>query len=91
MLAAVLEEEKAVFSAAMAKQLRMLSDNADGELMEDDIRTLVKPKKAAKKPAKRSISNTVVSKYFKDDVPDNEVEETIAKALEMYFKMNGKD
>lgn len=90
-LATVLEEEKAVFSAAMAKQLRALTDNADGELTEEDIRTLLRPKKSGKKPAQRSISNAVVSKYFKDDVPDNEVEDTIAKALEMYFKKNGKD
>ncbi len=89
--AAVLEEEKIVFSAAMAKQLKSLSDNADGELTEENIRTLLKPKKAVQKPAQRSISNSIVSKYFKSDVPDNEVEDTIAKALEMYFKKNGKD
>lgn len=84
-LAAVLDEEKVIFSAAMSKQLRTLSDNADVELTENDIRTLLKPKKAVQKPAQRSISNAVVSKYFKDDVSDNEVEDTITKALEMYF------
>ena len=84
-LAAVLDEEKVIFSAAMSKQLRTLSDNADVELTENDIRTLLKPKKAVQKPAQRYISNAVVSKYFKDDVSDNEVEDTITKALEMYF------
>ena len=86
-LAVVLDEEKVVFSAAMAKQLRTLSDNADGELMEEDIRNIIRPKKSSKKPAQRSISNAVVSKYFKDDVPDNEIEDTIVKALELYFGM----
>lgn len=84
-LAAVLDEEKVIFSAAMAKQLRTLSDNAEGELSEEDIRALLKPKKAVQKPAQRSISNAVVSKYFKPDTSDKDVEDTIAKALEMYF------
>jgi ParB family chromosome partitioning protein len=84
-LAAVLDEEKVIFSAAMAKQLRTLSNNADGELTENDIRILFDRQSSVQKPEKRSISNAVVSKYFKDDVSDNEVEDTIAKALEMYF------
>ena len=83
--ATVLEEEKIVFSAAMAKQLRTLSDNAENELTEEDIRTLFERKSSVQKPEKRSISSSVVSKYFKPDISDKEVEDTIAKALEMYF------
>lgn len=84
-LAAVLDEEKVVFSAAMAKQLRTLSDNAEGELTEEDIRILFERKSSVQKPEKRSISSSVVNKYFKPDISDKEVEDTIAKALEMYF------
>ncbi len=83
--AAVLEEEKIVFSAAMAKQLKALSDNADGELTEDDIRILFEHKSSVQKQEKRSISNSVVNKYFKSDTSDKEIEKTITKALEMYF------
>ncbi|MBQ3948316.1 MAG: ParB/RepB/Spo0J family partition protein [Ruminococcus sp.] len=83
--ATVLEEEKIVFSAAMAKQLKALSDNADGELAEDDIRILFEHKGSVQKPEKRSISNSVVNKYFKPDTSDKEIEKTITKALEMYF------
>lgn len=84
-LAAVLDEEKVIFSAAMAKQLRTLSDNAEGELTEEDMRLLFERKSSIQKPEKRSISSSVVSKYFKPDTSDKEVEDTIAKALEMYF------
>lgn len=84
-LAAVLDEEKVIFSAAMAKQLRTLSDNAEGELTEEDIRILFERKSSIQKPEKRSISSSVVCKYFKPDTSDKEVEDTIAKALEMYF------
>lgn len=84
-LAAVLDEEKVIFSAAMAKQLKTLSDNAEGELTEEDIRTLFERKNSVQKPEKRSIRSSVVSKYFKPDTSDKEVEDTIAKALEMYF------
>lgn len=84
-LAAVLDEEKVTFSAAMAKQLRTLSDNAEGELTKEDIRTLFERKNSVQKPEKRSIRSSVVSKYFKPDTSDKEVEDTIAKALEMYF------
>ena len=84
-LAAVLDEEKVIFSAAMAKQLKTLSDNAEGELTEEDIRTLFEHKKAAHKSVQRTINDSVVSRYFKPDTPDKEVEDTIAKALEMYF------
>lgn len=83
--ATILDEEKIVFSAAMAKQLKALSDNTDSELTEDDIRILFENKGSVQKPEKRSISSSVVNKYFKPDTPDNEIEETIAKALEMYF------
>lgn len=84
-LAAVLDEEKVIFSAAMAKQLRTLSDNAEDELTEEDIRLLFERKSSVQKPEKRSIRSSVVSKYFKPDTSDKEVEDTIAKALEMYF------
>lgn len=84
-LAAVLDKEKVIFSAAMAKQLKALSDNAEGELTEEDIRILFERKSSIKKPEKRSISSSVVNKYFKPDISDKEVEDTIAKALEMYF------
>lgn len=84
-LAAVLDKEKDIFSAAMAKQLKALSDNAEGELTEEDIRILFERKSSIKKPEKRSISSSVVNKYFKPDISDKEVEDTIAKALEMYF------
>lgn len=84
-LAAVLDEEKVTFSAAMAKQLRTLSDNAEGELTEEDIRTLFEHKKAAHKSVQRSISDSVVNRYFMPDASDKEVEDTIAKALELYF------
>lgn len=84
-LAAVLDEEKVIFSAAMAKQLKTLSDNAEGELTEEDIRILFERKSSVQKPEKRSISSSVVNKYFKPDISDKEVENTIAKALEMYF------
>ena len=84
-LAAVLDEEKVIFSAAMAKQLKALSDNAEGELTEEDIRILFERKSSIQKPEKRSISSSVVNKYFKPDISDKEVEDTIAKALEMYF------
>ena len=90
-LATILEEEKVVFSAAMAKQLRTLSDNADGSLTEDDIRTLLKHKKAAQKPVQHSINHSVVSKYFKPDTSDKEVEDTIAKALELYFNQKHRN
>lgn len=83
--ATVLEEEKIVFSAAMAKQLKALSDNADGELAEDDIRILFEHKGSVQKPEKRSISSSVVNKYFNPNTSDEEIEETIAKALKMYF------
>lgn len=84
-LAAVLDEEKVIFSAAMAKQLKTLSDNAEGELTEEDIRTLFEHKKAAHKSVQRSISDSVVNRYFMPDASDKEVEDTIAKALELYF------
>lgn len=84
-LAAVLDEEKVIFSAAMAKQLRTLSDNAEGDLTEEDIRTLFEHKKAAHKSVQRSISDSVVNRYFMPDASDKEVEDTIAKALELYF------
>ena len=84
-LAAVLDEEKVIFSAAMSKQLRTLSDNAEDELTEEDIRILFERKSSIQKPEKRSISSSVVNKYFKPDISDKEVEDTIAKALEMYF------
>lgn len=84
-LAAVLDEEKVIFSAAMAKQLKTLSDNAEGELTEENIRLLFERKSSIQKPEKRSISSSVVSKYFKPDTSDKEVEDTIAKALELYF------
>ena len=84
-LAAVLDEEKVIFSAAMAKQLRTLSDNAENELTEEDIRLLFERKSSVQKPGKRSISSSVVSKYFKPNTSDEEIEETIAKALKMYF------
>lgn len=83
--ATVLEEEKIVFSAAMAKQLKALSDNADGELAEDDIRILFEHKGSVQKPEKRSVSSSVVNKYFNPNTSDEEIEETIAKALKMYF------
>ena len=83
--ATVLEEEKIVFSAAMAKQLKALSDNADGELAEYDIRILFEHKGSVQKPEKRSISSSVVNKYFNPNTSDEEIEETIAKALKMYF------
>lgn len=83
--ATVLEEEKIVFSAAMAKQLKALSDNADGELAEDDIRILFEHKGSVQKPEKRSISSSVVNKYFNPNTSDEEIEETIVKALKMYF------
>lgn len=84
-LAAVLDEEKVIFSAVMAKQLRTLSDNSEGELTEEDIRTLFEHKKAAHKSVQRSISDSVVNRYFMPDASDKEVEDTIAKALELYF------
>lgn len=84
-LAAVLDEEKVIFSAAMAKQLKTLSDNAEGELTEENIRLLFERKSSIQKPEKRSISSSVVSKYFKPDTSDKEIEDTIAKALELYF------
>lgn len=84
-LAAVLDEEKVIFSAAMSKQLRTLSDNADGELTQDDIRILFEHKGSVQKPEKRSISSSVVNKYFTPNTSDKEIEETIAKALKMYF------
>ena len=87
-LAVVLDEEKAVFSTAMAKQLKTLSDNAEGELTEEDIRTLLEHKKAAHKSVQRSISDFVVNRYFMPDASDKEVEDTIAKALELYFSQS---
>lgn len=84
--AAVLDEGKVIFSAAMAKQLKALSDNADGELTKDDFRMLYKRQSSTHKPEKRSISNSVLNKYFKPDTSDKEIEDTIAKALEMYYK-----
>lgn len=84
--ATVLEKEKIVFSAAMAKQLRTLSDNAENELTEVDIRTLFEHKGSVQKPEKRSISSSIVNRYFKPDTSDKEIEETITKALEMYYK-----
>ena len=83
--ATVLEEEKIVFSAAMAKQLKALSDNADGELTENELRILFERQSSTQKSEKRSISSSVVNKYFNPDTSDEEIEETIAKALKMYF------
>ncbi len=90
-LAAVLDEEKVIFSVAMAKQLRTLSDNAEGELTEEDIRTLFEHKKAAHKSVQRSISDSVVNRYFMPDASDKEVEDTIAKALELYFNQSHRN
>ena len=90
-LAAVLEEEKVIFSAAMAKHLRTLSENSEDELTEDDLRTLFERKKAAQKPVQRTISDKVVSRYFKSETSDKEVEDTIAKALELYFSQSRRD
>ena len=90
-LAAVLDEEKVIFSAAMAKQLKTLSDNAEGELTEEDIRTLFEHKKAAHKSVQRSISDSVVNRYFMPDASDKEVEDTIAKALELYFNQSHRN
>jgi len=90
-LAAVLDEEKVIFSAAMAKQLRTLSDNAEGDLTEEDIRTLFEHKKAAHKSVQRSISDSVVNRYFMPDASDKEVEDTIAKALELYFNQSHRN
>lgn len=90
-LAAVLDEEKVIFSAAMAKQLRTLSDNAEDELTEEDIRILFEHKKAAHKSVQRSISDSVVNRYFMPDASDKEVEDTIAKALELYFNQSHRN
>ena len=47
---------------------------------------LFESQSSTQKPEKRSISSSVVNKYFKPDTSDKEIEETIAKALEMYYK-----
>lgn len=91
-LALVLYETGKTISAAMAKQLRTLSENADSGLSESDIRTLFEHKKAVHKPVQRFVSDSVVREYFKSDVSDEEFEETVRKALEMYFsQMNGNN
>jgi len=91
-LALFLYETGKTISAAMAKQLRTLSENADSELSENDIRTLFEHKKAVQKPVQRFVSDSVVHDYFEPDVSDEEFEETVRKALEMYFsQMNGNN
>lgn len=91
-LALVLYDTGKTMSAAIAKQLKTLSENADGGLSENDIRSLFECKKAAQKPVQRFVSDSVVRDYFKSDVSDEEFEETVRKALEMYFsQLNGNN
>lgn len=49
------------------------------------------PDKAEKKPKPLKIRREVFGSYFADDTPQQEIEDTIEKALEFYFSMNRGD
>lgn len=85
--ALVLDEKKVTFSADMAKQLKVLIDNQLKKSYED-IKGIFERKKTVQKPVQHSISSSVVNKYFSSDTSDKQIEDTIAKALELYFNQN---
>ena len=65
-----------------ASRIKQLS--ADGNLSKDDITAILT---ASQKPeiAVFSLPRAKISKYFKKSAKQNEIEETIEKALKMYF------
>lgn len=51
-----------------------------------DVMLGKKVKKQAGRPPAFKLSNKLVTKYFEPDAPQKDIEDTIDKALEMYFK-----
>lgn len=74
-------------SEAQARDLRVLS--ADGVLDEDEMLKVLSAKK--KKPDKKvSIDSTLYKKYFAG-LSNDEIADTVAAALDMFFKSKEKD
>ena len=78
-----------------AKLLRTYSNN--GKLDEEKVTAIlsgeIDKKKKAKKPAAFKLKPKIVSKYFKPEQNQAEIEEVIDKALALYFEtlMPGKE
>ena len=78
---------KSTLSTAKGRKLRLLFEA--GNLDADQIKAILTEENAAAKQPGRRVSVTLsadVEAYFPEKVTAREIEETIQKALELYFK-----
>lgn len=88
LLCQIITEDKVSLSVAKAKQLRKVFET--GELTEPELRALLaKPPKAVDGRNGRRVSITIspdFAAYFPKQTSEKQIEETIQKALRLYFK-----
>ncbi|GHV32109.1 hypothetical protein FACS18949_02100 [Clostridia bacterium] len=73
--------------ASVASELRTAEIAADGELDTEEVKRILDDKKAITTKPKRAVKvgDDVLLRFFNAEQSDNEVEDTIAKALEAWF------
>lgn len=89
-------EDGMVIDAEKAKKIREISELSKGGIMEgildkEKIAKILAPKKQQRKVRRVRISDDILSRFFHNDQSQEEIQDTITKALELYYLGRGNE